>query len=60
MNWWHKSPMEAAEWFKAKFPERWEKLQAMRGIKKFLTYELVELRDRLEAELKALLSKAKA
>lgn len=28
LNWWHKNPIEAAEWFKNKFPDRWEYLQA--------------------------------
>ena len=27
MNWWHKHPIEAGEWFTSKFPERWEYLQ---------------------------------
>jgi 5-methylcytosine-specific restriction endonuclease McrA len=27
INWWHKNPLEAAEWFKEKFPDRWEYLQ---------------------------------
>ena len=27
INWWHKNPLESAEWFKSKFPERWEYLQ---------------------------------
>ena len=27
INWWHKNPLEAAEWFKTKFPDRWEYLQ---------------------------------
>ena len=27
INWWHKNPMKSAEWFKQKFPERWEYLQ---------------------------------
>lgn len=28
INWWHKNPMEASEWFKTKFPERWEYIQS--------------------------------
>ncbi len=31
--WWHKSPVEAGEWFKNKFPERWEYLQKKKNIK---------------------------
>lgn len=27
INWWHKHPIEAGEWFTNKFPERWEYLQ---------------------------------
>jgi 5-methylcytosine-specific restriction endonuclease McrA len=26
INWWHKNPIESGEWFKKKFPERWEYL----------------------------------
>lgn len=28
LNWWHKNPLEAGEWFKVTFPERYEYLQA--------------------------------
>jgi len=27
INWWHKHPMEAAEWFAKTFPERWDYLK---------------------------------
>lgn len=27
LNWWHKHPIEAGEWFTSTFPERWEYLQ---------------------------------
>ena len=27
MNWWHKHPIEAGEWFKSEFPKRWEYLK---------------------------------
>ena len=27
INWWHKNPLEAAEWFKSKYPKRWEYLE---------------------------------
>lgn len=27
INWWHKHPVEAGEWFKTKFPNRWEYLE---------------------------------
>ena len=32
LNWWHKNPIEAAEWFKSRFPERWRYLQTRRAI----------------------------
>lgn len=44
LNWWHKNPMEAAEWFANKFPDRWEYLQANRGMQKFSISELEELK----------------
>lgn len=42
INWWHKNPMESAEWFKTKFPDRWEYLQTekAKGIVKFTTEDL--------------------
>src|SRR3990167_7670347 len=30
IQWWHREPMEAHEWFKAKFPDRWKYLQKKR------------------------------
>ena len=30
MFWWHKDPLAAQPWFKSKFPDRWEYLQAQR------------------------------
>jgi len=30
LQWWHKNPLEAGEWFKEKFPLRWEYLQRRR------------------------------
>ena len=27
INWFHKNPLDAAEWYKTKFPKRWEYLQ---------------------------------
>lgn len=26
INWWHKNPLEAGDWFKAKFPDRYKYL----------------------------------
>lgn len=47
MNVWHKSPLDAWQWFESTFPERWayiEKEKA-KGSKKFTIMELEELRD---------------
>ena len=27
LHWWHKHPVEAGDWFKSTFPERWEYLE---------------------------------
>ena len=54
LNWWHKNPMEAAEWFAKTFPERWEYLQDNRGMYKFTLTELEELVKSLENQLNEL------
>jgi len=51
MGWWHKNPMEAAEWFKTKFPGRWLYLQENRGIQKMYYEDFLELRERLQERL---------
>lgn len=43
LNWWHKNPLEATEWFKSKFPDRYEYLQANKGIKRWEMNELEDL-----------------
>lgn len=43
INWWHKNPMRAYEWFNEKFPERWAYLQANEGIYKFTLTELEDM-----------------
>ena len=53
INWWHKNPLEAAEWFKTKFPKRWEYLKARKNIKKSIKdYELEEMIINLTKQLK--------
>ncbi len=43
INWFHKSPIEAAEWFLRKFPERWEYLEPLSKIRRPIKdYELEE------------------
>jgi 5-methylcytosine-specific restriction endonuclease McrA len=43
LNWWHKNPLEAAQWFRETFPERAIYLEANRGIIKLSTNQLVEM-----------------
>jgi len=47
INIWHKSPVDAGNWFLKTFPERWVYLQTekAKGVKKFSITELEELRD---------------
>ena len=55
---WHSNPVEAGEWFKAKFPKRWAAIESMLGDKKrFSTAELEELRQDLSRKLKRLRSR---
>ena len=51
INWWHKNPLEAQEWFKEKFPTRYEYLQANKGIKQMKEFEWEELKQKLRQEL---------
>ena len=51
LMWWHKNPVEAGEWFKETFPERWQYLQDNRGTHKFTLTELKELIDKYSAML---------
>ena len=46
INWWHKNPLESGEWFKDKFPSRWEYLQERK--EKTIKYTLSELEELLE------------
>jgi 5-methylcytosine-specific restriction endonuclease McrA len=43
LNWWHKNPLEASEWFKQKFPERHAYLQKNKGMHKFSDIDLTEM-----------------
>lgn len=53
INYWHKNPLDAAEWFKKKFPERWEYLEKHKGLVKFTEQDLILI----EYDLKRLLEK---
>jgi len=44
INWWHKNPLEAYEWFKQKFPERYKYLMGKKEeVKKWQEIELEQL-----------------
>lgn len=52
INRYHKDPLEAAEWFKGKFPDRWEYLEERRNdIKKWTLEELKELVDEIKTTI---------
>lgn len=52
INWWHKNPVEAGEWFKYKFPERWEYLKEKKDIvRPIKDFELEEMVVLLKKEL---------
>ena len=44
INWWHKDPLPASEWYLAKFPGRWQALESIPSGKMSIT-DLEELRD---------------
>lgn len=51
INWWHKNPTEASEWFKAKFPERDLYLKENKGLKQMKYLDWVELKEKLKDDL---------
>lgn len=49
INWWHKNPLEAIEWFKENYIGRYRYLMERKSdIKKWTRQELCELLDRLQ------------
>ena len=50
INWWHKNPLEAADWFKFTFPSRWGELeyQKKQPRKPIKTFELEDLYEELK------------
>lgn len=61
LNWWHKNPIEAANWFLTTFPERWEMLQQKKSDEKFNTpikdWELEEIIADLKEQLNTVKTK---
>ena len=55
INWWHKNPVEAGDWFKKKFPKRWKYLQKRKIEIQYMgsvkLYELEEWLENLRREI---------
>ena len=52
INWWHKDPMEAYEWFARTFPARYRYLEARRYTSvKFTIQDLKDLHEKLKQKL---------
>jgi hypothetical protein len=52
INWWHKNPLEASEWFKTKFPKRYKYLQSKKNnIVKYTVEDLQAIKIKLEKQL---------
>jgi 5-methylcytosine-specific restriction endonuclease McrA len=54
LRWWHMNPVEAGEWFQAKFPARWEYLSEQPRLRSFKEWELEELLEELKQKLSEL------
>lgn len=51
LHWWHKDVLHATEWFKEKFPDRYEYLMMMAKLKcKIPTVTLAELHETTKAD----------
>jgi hypothetical protein len=50
LYWWHKQPLEAYEWFRQKYPERYEQLQVWRSIMPKTDMQELLIGLRLEVE----------
>lgn len=50
LQWWHKNPIEAGEWFKEKYPERWAYLQTVPRVRKWTEPELEALIEEYESQ----------
>lgn len=55
INWWHKNPVEAGDWFKETFPDTWKHLEEKRNIymnRPIKDFQLAELYEGLSKELR--------
>lgn len=57
IGWWHKNPLEAGDWFKATFPDRWDYLQRNKGMIQLKYGDYVIMLDALKTEWQDLLEK---
>lgn len=44
LQWWHLNPTESGEWFRAKFPERWQYIKSLKPT----IYKMWQLEEELE------------
>lgn len=47
INWWHKHPIEAGQWYTEKFPERWEYLSNLQ-LQRLKPMKLPEILEKIE------------
>ena len=54
INWFHKNPVQAGEWVKETFPERWEIIEKMPRLKSYRVDILQEILEELQTEYERL------
>lgn len=54
INWWHKNPVKAGEWFKKIFPLRWDALEKMERLRSYRVDDLQEILEKLQIEYERL------
>ncbi len=53
-SWWHYNPVEAGEWFRQTFPERWEIIKEIPRLKSYRVDVLQEILEELQIEFERL------
>ncbi|KKK89771.1 hypothetical protein LCGC14_2729740 [marine sediment metagenome] len=53
-NWWHYNPVEAGEWFRQAFPDRWEIIEKISRCKSYRIDDLQEILEELQTEYERL------
>jgi hypothetical protein len=54
LNWWHKNPIEAVDWFKEKYPDRYAELKEIAKDNNLPPLDHVKIKEYLEKELELL------